>query len=63
VIRMAIGVTNAGSVPSTAPGPGPRDASAQVGKHVAGSGTHPGTGPACSTPTPQHPGNVHRPLP
>jgi hypothetical protein len=59
---MAIGDIADGHVPSTAPGAGPQDASAKVGKHVQGSGDHPGTGPACEGPSAQDPGNVHRPL-
>jgi hypothetical protein len=60
---MAIGGSSQdGHVPSTAPVPGPVDATAQVGKHVAGSGDHPGTGPACEMPSGQSPDNVHRGL-
>ena len=60
---MAIGGNGRdGHVPSTAPGQGPQDATAKVGKHVAGSGGHPGTGPACDGPSAQDPGNNHRGL-
>lgn len=40
---MAIGDSGT-HVPSSVPGHGPQDASDQVGKHVAGSGSAPGTG-------------------
>ena len=59
---MAVGNGMSGNVPSTAPGQGPQDARDQVGKHVAGSGDHPGTGAACEGPSAQDAGNVHRPL-
>jgi hypothetical protein len=59
---MAVGTGSSGQVPSTAPGQGPQDARAQVGKNVQGSGDHPGTGPACSGPSAQDPGNTHRGL-
>lgn len=59
---MAIGDPKDGHVPSTAPGPGPQDASAKLAKHVQGSGSHPGTGPACEGPSAQDPGNTHRGL-
>lgn len=45
MIRMAIGDSGS-NVQSTVPGHGPSDASAQVGKHVRGSGAVPGTGPS-----------------
>jgi hypothetical protein len=59
---MAIGDLRDGHVPSNAPGPGPQDASGAVGKHVAGSGDHPGTGPACTAPSAQSAGNTHQGL-
>lgn len=48
---MAIGDSGR-HVQSTIPGQGPRDASADVGKHVRGSGAMPGTGD-CAGPTMQ----------
>jgi hypothetical protein len=59
---MAVGAPKDGHVPSTAPVPGPQDLSGRVGKHVTGSGDHPGTGPACDGPSDQHPGNTHQGL-
>lgn len=40
---MAVG-ENGKPVPSSVPGHGPQGAADQVGKHVAGSGSAPGTG-------------------
>jgi hypothetical protein len=62
VIIMSVGNSTSGHVPSSVPGAGPSDARGQVGKHVNGSGDHPGTGAACSGPSAQDPGNNHRPL-
>lgn len=45
-------------VPSTAAAPGCGPKPVDIGKHVTGSGDHPGSGTASSEPTPQHPGNT-----
>jgi hypothetical protein len=56
-----IGDSTSGSVPSTAPGNGPQDARGKVGKHVTGSGDHPGMG-ASAGPSDQSPENTHQGL-
>jgi len=57
-VAAGIGDPRDGHVPSSAPGPGPKDFSDRLRKHVLGSGDHPGTGPACDGPSDQHPDNL-----
>lgn len=56
-----IGDSTSGHVPSNVPGNGPQDARGKVGKHVTGSGDHPGMGAACA-PSAQSPDNTHQGL-